>query len=124
MRSLAQIKRVERFANLASLCVHGCRLTRMSLQPRAPACRAELRELNLSSNRIARLEGFPALPELRVLDLTNNRLESLAGIDEGACADAPGGEKNVRGRSMRSACARADAPSPGRWSTWTPGATR
>jgi len=86
LRSLAQIKRVERFANLASLCVHGCRLTRMDVDPALRACRASLRELNLSSNRIARLEGFPALPELRVLDLTNNRLESLAGIDEGAPA--------------------------------------
>ena len=86
LRSLAQIKRVERFANLASLCVHGCRLTRMDVDPALRACRASLRELNLSSNRIARLEGFPALPELRVLDLTNNRLESLAGVDEGAPA--------------------------------------
>ena len=86
LRSLAQIKRVERFANLASLSVHGCRLTRMDVDPALRACRASLRELNLSSNRIARLEGFPALPELRVLDLTNNRLESLAGIDEGAPA--------------------------------------
>ena len=86
LRSLAQIKHVQRFANLASLCVHGCRLTRMDVDPALRACRASLRELNLSSNRIARLEGFPALPELRVLDLTNNRLESLAGIDEGAPA--------------------------------------
>ena len=86
LRSLAQIKRVERFANLASLCVHGCHLTRMDVDPALRACRASLRELNLSSNRIARLEGFPALPELRVLDLTNNRLESLAGVDEGAPA--------------------------------------
>ena len=86
LRSLAQIKHVQRFANLASLCVHGCRLTRMDVDPALRACRASLRELNLSSNQIARLEGFPALPELRVLDLTNNRLESLAGIDEGAPA--------------------------------------
>ena len=86
LRSLAQIKHVQRFANLASLCVHGCRLTRMDVDPALRACHASLRELNLSSNQIARLEGFPALPELRVLDLTNNRLESLAGIDEGAPA--------------------------------------
>ena len=47
LRSLAQIKRVERFANLASLCVHGCHLTRMDVDPALRACRASLRELNL-----------------------------------------------------------------------------
>ena len=84
LRSLSQVKNIDRFTNLASLCVHGCRLTRMDVMPALRACRGSLTELNLSSNRIAKLEGFPHMPALKVLDLTNNALESLGGIDEGA----------------------------------------
>ena len=84
LASLSQIVRLDAFTNLASLCVHGCRLTRLEADPLLRACGERLVELNLSSNRIERLEGLPALPALRTLDITNNRLTSLAGLDEGA----------------------------------------
>ena len=84
LTSLAQIKHIDCFVNLTSLCVHGCKLSRMDVDPALRACRSTLIELNLSSNRIARVEGFPVMLELRLLDLTNNALVTLAGIDEGA----------------------------------------
>ena len=84
LASLSQIVRLDAFTNLASLCVHGCRLTRLEADPLLRACGERLVELNLSSNRIERLEGLPVLPALRTLDVTNNRLTSLAGLDEGA----------------------------------------
>jgi len=84
VRSLTQVVRLDRFARLASLCVHGCRLTRLEADPALRACAATLVDLNLSSNRIAALEGLPHLPNLRALDVANNRLSTLAGLDEGA----------------------------------------
>ena len=84
VRSLTQVVRLDRFTRLASLCVHGCRLTRLEADPALRACAATLVDLNLSSNRIAALEGLPHLPNLRALDVANNRLSTLAGLDEGA----------------------------------------
>ena len=57
VRSLTQVVRLDRFTRLASLCVHGCRLTRLEADPALRACAATLVDLNLSSNRIAALEG-------------------------------------------------------------------
>ena len=84
LQSLSQIVGISRFANLRSLCVHGCRLTRMDVDPMLRACGDSLRDLNLSSNRLARLEGLPVLRNLRTLDVTNNAIVSLDGIDLGA----------------------------------------
>ena len=84
LQSLSQIVGISRFANLRSLCVHGCRLTRMDVDPILRACGDSLRDLNLSSNRLARLEGLPVLRNLRTLDVTNNAIVSLDGIDLGA----------------------------------------
>ena len=84
LQSLSQIVGISRFANLRSLCVHGCRLTRMDVDPMLRACGDSLRDLNLSSNRLARLEGLPVLRNLRTLDVTNNAIVSLDGVDLGA----------------------------------------
>ena len=81
LQSLSQIVGISRFANLRSLCVHGCRLTGMDVDPMLRACGDSLRDLNLSSNRLARLEGLPVLRNLRTLDVTNNAIVSLDGID-------------------------------------------
>ena len=86
LHSLTQIVALDRFSALTSLCVHGCFLTRMEVDPLLRACGGTLAELNLSSNRIARIEGLPALPALRVLDLTNNRVTRLDGLECGAPA--------------------------------------
>ena len=84
LQSLSQIVGIARFTNLRSLCVQGCRLSRMDVDPMLRACGDSLRDLNLSSNRIARLEGMPVLRNLRTLDVTNNNIVSLDGIDLGA----------------------------------------
>ena len=84
VKSLTQITHLARFANLRSLCVNGCALTRMDVDPLMRPCATHLVELNLSSNAIAAVEGLCALPALKRLDLTNNRIASLSGVDDGA----------------------------------------
>jgi len=84
LTSLLQVVALDRFSALAALCIHGCFLTRMDVDPVLRACGHTLTELNLSSNRITRIEGLPALPALRTLDLTNNRVTRLDGLEAGA----------------------------------------
>jgi Leucine-rich repeat (LRR) protein len=56
LTSLLQVVALDRFSALAALCIHGCFLTRMDVDPVLRACGHTLTELNLSSNRITRID--------------------------------------------------------------------
>ena len=68
-RASAQINGLQQFVQLRSLCVHACLLTRIEANV-LQSCIC-LVDLNLSSNKIEKIEGLSLLKQLQSLNLAS-----------------------------------------------------
>lgn len=74
--TICVLEGIDHCANLEVLCVTECGLTQIPSLERCP----KLRTVNLSSNRISRLDDFASLTELEILWVNDNMLESIESI--------------------------------------------
>jgi hypothetical protein len=73
-----QVKGLDRFSALRSLCVHGHTLSAIGGLERCTA----LTDLNLSSNHLSHISGLNTLTALQYLNLSRNRLTVVTGAFE------------------------------------------
>ena len=78
--SLRAIAYLDTFTQLRRLCIHGCGLKTMDVDALSHC--ADLEELNVSSNDIARVEGLRWLKNLKSLNLASNAITSTLGLHE------------------------------------------
>ena len=73
-----QVKGLDRFSALRSLCVHGHTLSAIGGLERCTA----LTDLNLSSNHLSHISGLDTLTNLQYLNLSRNRLTVVTGAGQ------------------------------------------